>query len=151
MSDTKELTDMPLNRQLLRALIIAVVIIGGAILTYIVLDARDTRPNYYAPARTALVTAKERFEVAFGEESNLLNYLQETHRDLENAIAALEQARIDPELRHDIDTLRLRLRALEDMKRLQHTTPEQLKQSYHEIGAQIDALIAKLEKRNTAQ
>lgn len=150
MSDTKDMPNVPLNRQLLRTLLIVVVVLGAAIVTYLMLNARNSAPDYYVPARTALVTAKERLEVSYGEEANLLTLLQQTHRDLETAVEALDQASIDPELRNEVDTLRLRLRALEDVKRLEKTTPEQLKNSYHAIEAQLDALIAKLETHDNA-
>ncbi|WP_078119857.1 hypothetical protein [Thiosocius teredinicola] len=151
MSDAKQATGKPPSRLPWRALIVAVVVISGAILTYLVLEARDERPNYYSPARTALVTAKERLEIAFSEEANLLSYLEETHRDLESAIDALDQARSDPSMRAEIDSVRRRLSALGDTDRLQRTTPEELKQTYHEINAEIEALIERLENRDAPQ
>ena len=141
--DTPKLAARRRRRQAI-VVIVSVVGFAGAIYFGSVLRERD--PDYYQPARTALITARQRVEASYTHEAVLLEQLQNTHRELEAAIAALNNARVDPANQREVAILRSRLRALEDVERLDRTSPEQLQQSYREIEAQLSALIEKLER-----
>jgi chromosome segregation ATPase len=123
-----------------------VLAIGIAGFMYLGSVLHDREPNYYQPARKALVTARQRLEQSYTHEATAIKELKVTHRELETAIAALNKARVDPAYQRNIETLRTRLQALEDIERLEQTSPEQLQQSYHEIADQLSALIEKLER-----
>lgn len=136
------------TRQLVtRGTLIAVSVIGLVGLIYLGLMFRETEPNYYQPTRAALITARERLDASFSGEAELIKRLKSTHKELEAAITALDQAGIHPEYRQDIQTLRMRLRRLEDATYLSQTSPKQLQLVYREIGAKISALIDKLDRQ----
>jgi phage shock protein A len=130
-----------------RLVVIAATVIGLVGLIYLGLILRETEPDYYKPARTALITARQRLAVSFGQESQVLEQLRGAHKNLEAAITALDRVKTNPECRDKVATLRQRLRELEDVDRLQDTSPEQLRESYSSIEDQLHALIVKLERR----
>jgi hypothetical protein len=105
----------------------------------------DREPNYYQPARKALVIARQQLEQSYTHEATAIKELKITHRELETAITALNKARVDPAYQRNIEMLRRRLQALEDIERLEQASPKQLQKSYHEIADQLSALIEKLE------
>jgi chromosome segregation ATPase len=132
------------------ALAFLVLAIGIAGFMYLGSVLHNREPNYYQPARKALVNARERLEQSYTHEETAIKELKITHRELETAIAALNKARVDPAYQKKIATLRTRLQALEDIERLEQTSPRQLQQSYHQIANQLSVLIEKLERsRNT--
>ena len=112
------------------------------------LMVRQNDPDYYEPARTALVSAREQLEASYSQEAALLAMLRKTHHDLEAAIRSLDKAKVAPRHRRDMAILRERLRALEDVERLQHMTPDQLHESYREIELQLSNLIGALEAQD---
>jgi DNA repair ATPase RecN len=113
-------------------------------LAYLGLMVHQTEPDFYAPTRTALVSARQHLEDSFSQEAELLGMLQGAHRDLEAAANDLDRAATDPDHRREVKVLRRRLRALEDVERLQHMTPKQLHESYQEIERQLSTLIDRL-------
>lgn len=135
------------DRGYTRRVLIAATVIGFVGLIYIGLAIRHTEPDYYRPARSALVAARQHLEMSLGQETALLEQLQESHKNLESAIAALDEASVDPNVRDDVAALRVRLRALEDVNRLQNTDPQQLRESYRAISHQLSALIDNVERR----
>ncbi|MCP5304774.1 MAG: hypothetical protein H6953_04960 [Chromatiaceae bacterium] len=135
------------DRGYARRVVIAASVIGLVGLIYIGLAIRQTEPDYYRPAHTALVAARQHLEASLGQETALLEQLQGSHKNLEAAIAALDEASIDPDVRNDVAALRARLRALEDVGRLQDTSPQQLRESYRAISHQLGALIEEIERR----
>ncbi len=147
MADNPKTPKTTLNRIITRGALIALAVIGLTGLIYLSLMVRQTEPDYYQPARTILITVRERLDASFSGEAQLIKQLKNTHKELEAAIAALDQLNIDPEYQHDVDALRIRLRTLEDAKHLSQTSPEQLHLAYREIEDQISALIDKLDRR----
>lgn len=136
------------TRQLVtRGTLIAVAVIGLAGLIYLGLKFRQAEPDYYQPTRAALITARERLDASFSGEAELIRQLKSTHKELEAAITALDKATVHPEYRRSVETLRMRLRKLEDANYLNQTSPKQLQLAYREIGAQIGALIDKLDSQ----
>jgi chromosome segregation ATPase len=119
--------------------------IGIAGFIYLGSVLHNREPNYYQPARKALVIARQQLEQSYTHEATAIKELKITHRELETAIAALNKARVDPAYQRNIETLRMQLQALEDVERLEQTSPKQLQQSYHEITDQLSTLIEKLE------
>lgn len=123
-----------------------VLVVGFTGLIYIGLLLRATGPDYYQPARTALVEARQKLEASYNHEAVLLEQLRSTHHDLEAAIVALAQARVSPGDELEVAKIQTRLRALEDVRDLEKLSPEQLHQSYRDIEAQLTALVEKLER-----
>lgn len=109
---------------------------------------REQEPNYYDPARTALVNARLLFEESLGHEQVLVDQLQMAHDELDSAINQLSKAAdLEPAFRTRIASLRARLLALEDPDSPGETSPEKLRQSYRDLMAQIEALITELDNR----
>ncbi|MEJ2452876.1 MAG: hypothetical protein P8103_01785 [Candidatus Thiodiazotropha sp.] len=109
------------------------------------LVVRQYEPDYYKPARVALVSARQQLEASYIPEQALLANLQTAHRDLQQAILSLQQAELLSADRQEIESLRRSLLALQDPNRLTSTTPQQLQQSYRRIEDQLNALIARIE------
>ena len=127
--------------------IVGVVAVAGII--YFGFVRYESGPKYYEPARKAVVAAQTRLAESFKYETALMEQLHMAHSELDAAIAELAKAeRLDPRDKREIETLRVRLTALEDAKRLARMSPEQLQESYHNLSAQMDALILKLEQPN---
>jgi hypothetical protein len=128
----------------------AVAVIGALSLAgifYLGFVLRAKEPNFYSPARTALVGVRQRLAESYSHERAMLEQLRMARSELDAAIRHLEKAaRLDPEDRRVIETLRVRLKALENPNGVSQLSPEELRQSYHALMAQLDALIAKLQR-----
>jgi hypothetical protein len=144
----KKSSTLKSSKRLLHWHTVAFVFLAIAIAGFMYLGSvlHDKEPNYYQPARKALVIARQQLEQSYTHEATAIKELKITHRELETAIAALNKARVDPAYQRNIETLRIRLQALEDIERLEQTSPKQLQKSYHEIADQLSALIEKLER-----
>lgn len=127
------------------ALVVGVIAIAGVI--YLGFMLHESGPNYYQPARVALVSAQRQLAESYSHEKALLEQLRIVHNELDAAMGDLQKAEyLDHADQREIESLRLRLKALEDAKQLSHTTPEQLQESYQSLTAQLDALINRLER-----
>ncbi|MEJ2094573.1 MAG: hypothetical protein P8X93_05255 [Gammaproteobacteria bacterium] len=109
---------------------------------------REQEPNYYDPARTALVNARLQFEESFGHEQVLIDQIQLAHEELDSAITQLARvAELDPAYRTRIEALRASLLSIENTDHPGETNPEKLQQSYRDLLVQMDALITDLDNR----
>ena len=120
--------------------LVAVIFFGPAL--------REQEPNYYNPARTAIVNARLRFEESLGHEQALIAQLQMVHEELDSAITQLGKAAdLDPADRARIEALRASLQSIEHPDSLVALNSNELHQSYRDLLAQMDALIADLDNR----
>jgi chromosome segregation ATPase len=127
------------------ASVVGVVAVAGA--AYLGFRLHESGPNYYQPARVALVSAQRQLAESYSHEKALLEQLRIVHNELDAAMANLGKAeKLDHADKRKIESLRLRLKSLEDARQLSHTTPEQLQESYQSLTTQLDALIDKLER-----
>ena len=109
---------------------------------------REHEPDYYNPARTALVNARMRVEESLAHEQALIAQLQMAHEELDSAITQLARAaNLDPADRARIEALRSSLLSTERPDRLGEISSDKLYQSYRDLLAQMEALIADLDKR----
>lgn len=146
---TENSGSMPQDRQTgntsLGKLILALVVIAIASGAYL-MSRKDETPVSFDMARSALLTAQQRLSESYSHEAALVEQLQTAHQQLNQAIEQLEAAEeLDPQDKNEIEDLRLGLKALEDPNRLAHTSVDELKTSYHDLSAKLDALILKLE------
>jgi len=122
-------------------LVLAAVIFYGPAL-------REQEPNFYNPARTALVNARLRFEESLGHEQALIAQLQLVHEELDSAITHLGKAAdLDPADRARIEALRSSIQSIERPDALVESSANELHQSYRDLLAQMDALITDLDNR----
>jgi hypothetical protein len=123
-------------------------VLGVALLGYALW--RD-RPDYYDPTRTTLVEAERLLTRSFDryqQQLDLREEIREAHMLLREAIADLEQAqRTDAEDRTQIQAIRSRLQDLEDEGQAPRMTPADLRRTYRELLAQLEALIDKQGRR----
>lgn len=106
----------------------------------------QSEPNYYQPARAALVAARHRLHEYYSHESVIIQELRKAHNELEATISLLNKAEdLDPTDQQRLNALRLRLRELDDVKQATHMNPEQLHDSYRAVAEGLDELIHKLE------
>jgi hypothetical protein len=109
---------------------------------------REQEPNFYNPARTALVNARLRFEESLGHEQALITQLQKVHEELDSAITHLSKAAdLDPADRARIETLRSSIQSMERPDGLVDLNSNELHKSYQDLLTQIDALITDLDNR----
>lgn len=140
-----ELTEQHRRR---RYVVLGLVILALAAVIYFGPKLREQEPNYYDPARTALVNARLRFEESLGHEQALIAQLQMVHKELDSAIAQLGRAAdLDPADRARIEDLRASLLSIEQTDGPEKLGSEELYQSYRELLAQMDALITDLDNR----
>jgi len=126
------------------ALVVVALFLGGLLL---LIDFEKEGPDFYESARVPLSEATEILSQAYGEEEELADKLRAVHSRLDNAIALFGQAeQLDPEDKRQIETLRMRLRALENDDRLLASDPKNLQRAYHELTEQLSALANKLAK-----
>jgi chromosome segregation ATPase len=119
----------------LTLLIIVVVAYFGPVL-------RNREPDFYDPARTALINARQRFEESLVHEQELRNHMQMAHRQLQSALDELSRVEaLDPAHRAGIESLRARLQAIENPQDPGAASPGELQQSYRDLLTQMDALI----------
>jgi chromosome segregation ATPase len=121
---------------------LAVVIIFGPAL-------REQEPDYYNPARTALVNARLRFEESLGHEQALIAQLNMVREELGSAIAELEKAAdLDPADRARIEAMRSALMSIEHSDEPGELNPNEQQQSYRDLLAQMDAMITEIDNRS---
>lgn len=121
---------------------LAVVIIFGPAL-------REQEPDYYNPARTALVNARLRFEESLGHEQALIAQLHMVREELGSAIAELEKAAdLDPADRARIEAMRSGLMSIEHSDEPGELNPNELQQLYRDLLAQMDAMITEIDNRS---
>jgi hypothetical protein len=112
---------------------------------FLFLDLYGERPDLFEPARGAISDAAMILSQTYSDEQDLIDRFQTVHRQLEKVIALLDRAkRLDPADRREIETLRVRLQALENPSRMVSDDPERLKHSYHELIEQLNALADRL-------
>ncbi|MET0050243.1 MAG: hypothetical protein ABW095_04070 [Candidatus Thiodiazotropha sp.] len=117
------------SKRIHHALTVIAVVIGLIGLTALGWYLHSTRPDYYQPERSALVLAKQRLYASFGEETDLLERIQEMHRDMQAAIEILEQ--------------------LDDLNRLQNTSREELQRIFTDLEIKLNQLIEKVEAQTS--
>ena len=109
----------------------------------------ESEPNYYQPARAALVAARHRLNEYYSHESVIIQQLHKAHQELDATMSMLDKAEnLDPADRQRLDELRARLGQLDDVKRATRMSPDQLHDSYQKVAEELDELIHKLELPN---
>ena len=110
---------------------------------------REQEPNYYNPARTALVNARLRFEESLGHEQALITQLQMVREELGSAIAELDKAAdLDPADQAGIKAIRAGLLSIEHPDNPGEPGTNELHQAYRDLLDQMDALITELDNRS---
>jgi len=128
------------------ALGLGIIALGAAI--YFGPMLRDREPDYYDPARTALVNARLLFEGSLGHEQEMVEQLEMAHKELDSAITQLSAVEgLDPAYRKKIDVLRASLESIVTNDREGEISPEKLRQSYRDLLAQMQVLINDMESR----
>ena len=145
-TDPKPSTNSNISgRQALRggaALVAVALLLGGL---FLLVDFEKERPDFYESARVPITEAEVILSETYAEEKELLQQLQTVHARLDHAIGLLGQAeRLAPADKRQIETLQVRLRALEDSDRTLKTNPKALQRAYHELTGQLNALAEKL-------
>ena len=124
-------------------------IIALATALYFGPELRDREPNYYDPARAALLNARQRFEESMVHEQELISHRQIAREELKSAITELARAaNLDPADRARIEDLRSSLLSIESPDSPEQAGSQNLHQSYHALFEQMEALIADLEDRS---
>ncbi|MCG6870363.1 MAG: hypothetical protein LJE91_17020 [Gammaproteobacteria bacterium] len=148
MSIEQELLTQTDQQRRRRSLVLGLGIIALISLLGIGFEFRDREPNYYAPARTALVNARLRFEESLGHERALIAQLDKAHQELDSAINKLAlAANLDPADQARIEDLRSSLLSIESGDRLGETNSTKLHRLYGDLLAKMDTLITDLENR----
>jgi len=123
-------------------LVVVALLLGTLLL---LVDFEKELPDFYEPARAPITEAARILSETYAEEKELVQQLHMVHSRLDHAIALLGQAeRLDPTDKRQIETLQVRLRALEDPNRMLKTDPKALQSAYHELTEQLNALTDKL-------
>jgi predicted Zn-dependent protease len=149
MSTKLKLPSQTVGHRRHRYVVLGLVSIALAAAIYFGQALREQEPNYYDPARTALVNARLRIEESIGHEQALIAQLQMAHAELDEAIAQLAKAaNLDPADRTRIDSLRSILLSIENPDHLGAISSTKLQQSYQDLLAQMEALITDMDKRN---
>jgi DNA repair ATPase RecN len=113
---------------------------------WLALLLHDKEPNYYQPARAALVGAHHRLNEYYSHESIIIQQLREAKVELDAALSMVAKAEnLDPADKQLLDELSQRLRHLDDIKQATRMTPALLQNSYRAIAEQLDELIHRLE------
>jgi septal ring factor EnvC (AmiA/AmiB activator) len=121
------------------AVALPVLLLGGVLLLS---DRFHKAPDYYDPARAALVEANLHLNEAYNYEQDLLTQITNAHRELSTAIRYLQQAEdAEPKTKREIDALQARLTALEDREQTKSLTPADLHATYRALTEEIEALV----------
>jgi len=113
---------------------------------------REQEPDYYDPARTALLNARQQFEESLSHEQVLIDQLKIAREELDSAITQLGRvADLDPAHRARIESLRASLLSIENTDLSGEASPVKLQQSYRDLLAQMDALIRDIDDRGRQQ
>jgi hypothetical protein len=143
-----ELPSQTVENHRRRYVVAGLAIIFLAAVIYFGPALREREPNYYNPARTALVNARLRFEESLGHEQALISHRQLAREELNSAITQLAKAEdLDPADRARIEALRSSLLSIENPDRPDELSSKKLHQSYQHLFAQMEALITELEKQ----
>jgi hypothetical protein len=109
---------------------------------------RANDPNFYEPARSAVVDVRFHLSEIYAHEAAAIEQLRLVHRDLGDALDQLSKAALlDTEDRQELEQLKARLQELEKAAIRTAVTPDQLKHSYRALSHDLDALIGRLEHR----
>lgn len=131
-----------------RRIVLGLFVFALAAVVYFGPMLRKQEPDYYDPARASLVNAKQLFEESLVHEQVLVEQLQMARKELDSAITQLAKvAALDPAHRASVESLRAGLLSLENPGHPGKTSPEQLKQSYRDLLAQMDELIRDMDAR----
>ena len=150
MLDKMNLPEQTEDHRRLRYMVLGLCIIALAAAVYFGPALREHEPNYYDPARAALIKAQRQFEESLVHEQVLIEQLKMAHEGLDSAIAQLAKvADLDPAHRSRIESLRKSLQSIENQNSTDsgETNPEKLQQAYRDLLAQIDALITDMDNR----
>jgi len=148
MTTERNLTRQTVKQRRRRYLVLGMGIIVLAAVIFFGPALREREPNFYNPARTALVNARLRFEESLGHEQALISQLQMVHEELDSAITHLGKAAdLDPADRARIEALRSSIQSIERPDALVESSANELHQSYRDLLAQMDALITDLDNR----
>ena len=152
ISNSMDLPPQPENHRRRRYVVLG---LGFVILVAVIIFGpmlRKQEPNYYDPARAALINARQQFEESLAHEEVLLEQIRMAHEELDSAITQLARvADLDPSHRSAIESLRASLLSIENPDHPEETSPEQLRQSYRDLLVRMDALIKDVEKRSRQQ
>ena len=149
MTTEQNLRQQAVNRRRRRYLVLGAGIIALTAVVAFGPALRKQEPDYYDPARTALVNARLRFEESLGHEQALITQLHMVREELGSAIAELEKAAdLDPADRARIEAMRSGLMSIEHPDKPGELNPNELHQSYRNMLAQMDALITEIDNRS---
>ncbi|MGD8629740.1 MAG: hypothetical protein PVH38_03065 [Gammaproteobacteria bacterium] len=149
MTTEQNLRQQAMKHRRRRYLVLGAGIFALAAVIYFGPALREHEPNYYNPARTALVNARLRFEDSLGHEQALITQLQKVHKELGSAIAELDKAAdLDPADRARIEAMRAGLLSLEHPANPGELSLNELHQSYRDLLGQMDTLITELDNRS---
>lgn len=148
MSSKPKSASPAVNHRRRRYLVLGLGVIVLAAVGYFGPALREQEPDYYDPARAALVNARLRLEESIGHEKALLVQLQRTREELDAAIAQLEKAAdLDPADRARIERLRSRLLSIESPDSTGAMNSKNLHASYQELLGQMESLIKEMDSR----
>lgn len=145
MSKKSNSSSPPDRQRLRRYLVLGFVVLSLCMAIYIGLGIREKGPNYYAPGRTALINAKQKFEESLVYEQALIEKKRMAHEEIILAIDQLAKAEdLDSADRARIEDMRMSLMAIDNADP-GGTTPGQLQKEFREILNEMDILISKTE------
>ena len=123
--------------------LVVALILGSVLLIF---DLYQDRPDYYEPARSALVEARLHLNASYDRERDLLKKVQSAHRELDAAIRFMERAEQEaPADKKELAALRGRVQALEDDQKTEQMSVSELHRRYQALFEDLDALIRKHE------
>ena len=148
MTTERKLSQQTAKYRRRRYLVLGLAIIALVAVIFFGPALREREPDYYNPARTALVNARLLFEESLGHEQELIDQLQMVREELDSAITHLGKAAdLDPADRARIEALRSSIQTMERSDGLADLSSNELHQSYRDLLAQMDALITDLDNR----
>jgi septal ring factor EnvC (AmiA/AmiB activator) len=150
MLDKMDLPEQTEDHRRRRYVVLGLCIIALAAAIYFGPALREHEPDYYDPARAALIKAERQFEESLVHEEVMIDQLKMAHEELDSAIAQLAKvADLDPVHRSRIESLRKSLQSIERKNSADpgETNPEKLQQDYRDLLAQIGALIKDIDDR----
>jgi hypothetical protein len=149
MATKQNLHYQPLKHRRRRYVALGVAVFALAAVIFFGPTLREQEPNYYNPARTALVNARLRFEESLGHEQALITQLQMVREELGSAIAELDKAAgLDPADQARIKAIRSGLLSIEHPDNPGEPGTNELHQAYRDLLDQMDALITELDNRS---
>jgi septal ring factor EnvC (AmiA/AmiB activator) len=132
------------RKRIAAAILLPILLLGGVLL---VSDRFRQRSDLYDPVRAALVEADLHLKESYVYEQDILAQLQNAHRELESAIAYLQEAEnANPEDRQALDALQTRLKSLEDAEQTEGLSPAELHRTYRALTDELGARVRKHQK-----